>query len=140
MGSFKKIIMACSIATSCFVLEPIILGSTQYLSRFFSRKIEDKIDLEKTLEIEMRKLGMNKKVNATFGLYTGAKKVKRGEYFLTLLKGERVVDLRHELYHIYDNHCEDTLFIRRENLVNELKYLWIYEPQATIYSLIGLKL
>lgn len=45
--------------------------------------------------------------------------------------------IRHELYHIADGHCDESL---NSSLIEQVKYWFKYEPQAMIYSSTELKL
>ena len=127
----KKLGWALALALSLYVLG---LQGTQRISRINSPKIRSQSQLEEQLLRERERLGMNGKIviNTKIGNNSYTTKIRDNEYELNLKKNASLSTLRHELYHIYDGHC-DTKHLTK------LPYLFWYEPQATIYEATGLK-
>lgn len=123
---------------SLFLVGGMVYIPLQYISNFFSEKINDEKHLEKMLIKESFKLDLNdKKITARFGATifgTGeCRKLTDNHYEIVLDEGSRTKGiLKHELYHIYRGDLkEKTSF---------LKYLFLHEPRAILYQTLGIKL
>ncbi len=122
-------------ATLLTTYTSLLLGS-QLVSRHFSPSINTQSQLEFILEEEKEKAGIPKttKVSANIENERLVYSHKEGDkkYKVVLAKeNSQLVLLRHELYHIADGHCDQPYYF--------LRYFFWEEPQATIYSITGLK-
>ena len=119
-----------------FGLYCLMLAGTQGISELFSSKINNQ-NLEQILKIEKRRVGLNEdriiyvRISKNEDETSAAQKLNENKYQIVLSPNPSLNTLRHELYHISDGHCDKPY--------NLLKYLFIQEPQATIYSITGLK-
>ncbi|MEK6948764.1 MAG: hypothetical protein AABX34_00985 [Nanoarchaeota archaeon] len=96
--------------------------------------------LERIVEIERKKLGLDSSVIIKTELITHGKarsgKVGKNKYLIQLGGGLATQEgVQHELYHIYDGHLENL----SSGPLKTLKYLFWYEPQAALYQVFGLK-
>lgn len=115
-------------------------------SKLVSQTITNQTELEEILKEEESKLGIiDKRISAKFGKANGGNghcnKLPDGSYNITLQDGKEGnrSTLRHELYHIYDGHLEDKKSISNE-LLKDLKYFFVYEPQAVLYQSLDVRL
>lgn len=125
-----------------------MLAGSQAISAKYSQRIETQAELESIVEEEAQKLGLKKRVKAFLhdGLKASSDKIRwyseDGDfsYYKIDVGGFQAKrsTVKHELYHIHKGHFE-----RRENIrskiLQELAYLFKYEPQATLYELFGIK-
>ena len=117
---------------------------TTLTGRMFSEKIKSQEDLEKIVEEETEKLGVDKPLKSEFGDFplAFAAKQRDGTYHLHVGRSTASRSLvKHELYHIHKGH-KGISFSKdsRNTLGRILKYLFIEEPQAIAYGTFGLKL
>jgi hypothetical protein len=129
----KRTLLAGTIAYST-------LFATDILSNYALEEIKSQRELEEIVHKEATTLGMDPEIikcellNELAGesIYGGDLK-NQYIYIGGLLANRKIV--RHELYHIYDKHCDHDTKTKAE-----LNYWFIEEPKAIIYSLTGLKL
>ena len=117
------------------------------IHRAFSPSIKTQSELELKLEEERKRLGIKDNIIIRANLSSNpddnsyAKKLEDNVYEINLEPevGHNLDVLRHELYHIADGHCDDGEKVS-DSFIGGLKYLYIYEPQAVLYSISGIKL
>ena len=103
--------------------------------KLLSENIDSEEELNLILEEEIKKLGLEHvDISAEFGDPPGwsgaAYEISEDRYFVSLgIFGRNTSTLRHELYHIKEGHTHDSGF---------LDYFFLEEPQAVIYSSLGL--
>ncbi len=108
------------------------------LAKAFSEKVRYGKNLEKILEKESSKLGLDEKnVHVKFGpnfLDTAeVEKIPNGNYEILLSENyQDAFTLRHELYHIYKKHLEDSS--------PSVTRLFLRESQSTLYGLFRIKI
>ncbi len=116
------------------------LFATDILSNFALERIDSQEELEEIVYEEATNLGMNTDIIKCeledeiegWSAYGGG--LENQYIFLGGFLANRKM-VRHELYHLYDKHCDhDT------KLKEELNYWFVEEPKAIIYSFTGLKL
>ncbi|MBI2003908.1 hypothetical protein HYS72_00385 [Candidatus Pacearchaeota archaeon] len=122
------------LVTGAIIFTSILPSALNEFSK--GEKIKDKTHLETLLRQEKKKLGIeNKDINVYFCdriETSSARKINENSYEIKIANNQRTTGiLDHELYHIADGHCDKSY--------NTLKYFFIYEPQATIYELTGIK-
>lgn len=121
------------------------------LSDRYGQKIKDRAHLEILVNQEKEKLGFkNKNIEVYFIPFINtsiATKLNKNDYRIFLSSKQRTIEtLRHEFYHIFDGHCDEGYELYKngktfgKKLKNDIKYNYIYEPQAVVYSLTGIKL
>ena len=116
------------------------LFAIDLITDFTSKRIETQKELEKIVHEEALNLNMNTdKIKCelkekTTGSSAYGEKLEYHHLFVGGLLANRKI-VKHELYHIYDKHCN-----HETKLKEELNYWLIEEPQAIIYSLTGIKL
>jgi len=137
---------------SLLVANAIILGGIDILlgtaHHIVSPKIANQERLESLLDVERKNAGIadDIEVKAYLGNESCAEKVRDKSYEITIAKHFPFNDtcaLRHELYHVAGGHCDDMHNFKNSyfgRLGNTVKFLWIYEPEAVIYSATGIKL
>ncbi|MEK6817681.1 MAG: hypothetical protein AABX80_02660 [Nanoarchaeota archaeon] len=137
MKNINKILEYGKASLVASVLYATAILGIQVIPQEFSPKI-NKINLEQILNEERKRAGINDttKINVQLSNeeeeVSYAQKINNGEYKIVLPKISANKNvLRHELYHIADGHCDEEF--------TNLKYFFIHEPQATIYSITGLK-
>jgi len=116
------------------------LFATDLITNFTSQKIKSQEELEQIVHEEALKLDMDPSIikcefkdnNAGSSAYGGD--LKYHHIFVGGLLANRKI-VKHELYHIYDKHCDHNTKTKEE-----LNYWFIEEPKAIIYSLTELKL
>ncbi len=108
-----------------------------------SPKITSQTQLEQLVEIERKKIDPKNNYNISARLVSEdeatSKKLGQNEYeirFGGFFANETT--LRHELYHILDGHYRDA-DLSKDFQVGILEYLYLFEPQARIYQITGLK-
>lgn len=132
------------------LLPPLILGGYFYLLSLGniisvqdnSSKITSQKQLEQLIKQERSKIDStnNSKIEGFLvkdkSIVRRSTKISDNSYTIKLNKNyANLPILRHELYHILDGHFE-----KNKNFPKDIKYFFIDEPQATIYSTTGLKL
>ena len=131
----KKSVLGLALALGAYSLG---LAGVQGLAGINSPKISAQSQLEEQLLIERERLGMDKNIviNAHIGNKSFTTKTGSNQYELGLGDDANLSTLRHELYHIYDGHCDTG---NLTSIKGRLHYLFLEEPQATIYQTTGLK-
>ena len=153
--SLKKAIKYSKKATQIFLIANcihicgFILGLNN-ISNKLGKSINNESELEERLQEEKTKLNFDNSIRISAYLskddedYAGSQKIGYNKYRITLSpKYHTVATLRHELYHIYDGHCDNlgkASCSNAERLKKVIKSLYLYEPKAIIYDLTGLKL
>jgi hypothetical protein len=142
-GCVRKALIVGFLGAQFFCGGHIILND---ISELCSESIRDQAHLVGVLQEEKEKLGIpDKKIYARFGetrrVLGHAEKIGEDSYEIILdpVQGRKIANLRHELYHIYDGHVEGM-----ENSSNGieglLKRVFVYEPQALVYQVFGIRL
>lgn len=139
--AIKKGAIIGGISLYAFCLGEFVLSTGSHL---LSEQITNQKQLERILKEEMSKLGIkDKEISARFGESRfglgSSYKFADGSYGIVLDFGKNRANVIHELYHIYDGHHEDRETISNVILAN-LKYFFIYEPQAILYGALDIKL
>ena len=126
-----------------------ILGA-QYASLRFTQRINSQAELEKILEREKRKLGLDAlSIKAEFQEYTfcHSSRIRDGVYKIVLNNEicNTIGVLKHELYHIKKGHAGDPSIdifnaLIKKDLPRILYYIYRYETLPTLYSVTGLQL
>jgi len=155
MVTMKKAINYGKKATQMFVLANFVyIGGFVMLANNIiaklSKSLENQSELEIVLEQERKKLDIDDstKIRARISENqdedANAQRMNSNYYKITLSpKYHTISTLKHELYHIADGHCDNLGKIpnsRAGRLKKIFKYLYIYEPQAVLYSMTGIKL
>jgi hypothetical protein len=134
------------IASAVYLVGPS-LGKE--LCRNHSTPIKTSSELEVILKEEKEKLGLTDATKIHAELREDkkhrsyARRINTNEYQIILSSngGHNILILRHELYHIADGHCDHKPRKSLNDKLNwEIKYRLIYEPQADLYALTGIKL
>jgi hypothetical protein len=111
------------------------LYATQTLSNALSEKITSQQQLEIILKEEQQILGNRDNIEAVFSTEElgGISGITKDGQLTIGVSGSAATRnvVRHELYHIHDGHLGND---------NIMLYLFLTEPQATIYSIAGIKL
>ncbi len=129
----------------------ILLMAQGISQELMSPRINNQNQLEQILNRERKRAGINDNIiidaklsyDKEEGSYS--QRYYKGSYRIVLSpdrfspKGSNLATLRHELYHIADGHCDDPKRFNYSKFQKELIYLFIHEPQATIYQITGLK-
>ena len=131
-----------------FVLSIYLLGlfAAEGVSDILSEEVEGLENLEKILEEEKSKLKQCQNYEINIKIIDDsetpyATKIYGDKFEIGLYQTSNISTIRHELYHIEDGHTNmKTPKNLKERLHNGIKYLFVYEPQAAIYELTGLKL
>jgi len=120
----------------------IYLGSIlamEGLPKLYEKKINGALDLKNALNEEQLKLGMCQDhtillriINENEASYS--MRLCEGVYEIGLHETSDCSTIKHELYHIFDGHCD------AHNKFFSPTYLFSQEPQAAVYSLTGLRL
>lgn len=99
-----------------------------------STRITSQTHLEEVLEIEKKKLGCYKYIEARLVDETCGIAEKKDGIYIIEIGGEyaTISTLKHELYHIHDGHVEEPHSIDR--------YYFVLQPQAIAYQLFGWRL
>jgi len=136
----KKLLLTSSLVGGIYITG--IVG-IQYIANLVSPRIQSQSQLERLLGQEWDKFDTSRKYNISVKLVkedTGrSRKLYNGDYEVKIggdLANEST--LRHELYHVFDGHCDDIHNVS-PGLPRKFKYLFWYEPQATIYQVTGWK-
>lgn len=134
-------------ASTAYFLGVECLALTSYLT---SDSIRTQKELEAVVKEERTNIGMNEDIeliirrdSLPWGILGYSRKIKENTYELGIdnTAGMRRAVIQHELYHVYDGHC-DALSDNQELptlVLNFLADVW-YEPQAIFYHSLGIKL
>ena len=147
MGHLGNVAKYGKKAISTFlVANTIYFGSligSGIVANVVSPKITSQTQLEQLVERERKKIDPKNNYNISANLLSEdratSRKLDNGDYQIEIggfFANETT--LRHELYHILDNHFQDAEELKSSFRVG-LKYLFCYEPQARIYQVTGLK-
>ena len=154
INKFKKIAKltyktVTNVGIAGFIYLTALTGNNS-ISSYNSPIIKNRSELELIINDERIKAGVNENyhIHVIFednkpNESASAAKIGKNNYLIRLPKKDsNLSTLRHELYHIADGHCDDVLEISKNSnsLKKLLKYLFVYEPQASIYQSTGLKL
>ncbi len=118
--------------------------TTQITTNLASEKIFTQSELERLVAAERKNINKREeyKIIARLSPETAAESGKLGPELYYLKIGGIFANkrsLRHELYHILDDHFDPGTG-SASRFIQTLKYLYVYEPQATLYEATGLKL
>lgn len=109
-----------------------------------SAKISNQKQLNFHLNEEKKKLSLeNVKIEAEMNQsasQTYSQKIGYNQYKIILSpSGQNLATLKHELFHIADNHCDDKTGAEPGFSADDIKfkarYLLVYEPKAVVYSI-----
>jgi|TARA_B100002003_G_C14131943_1_gene544379 hypothetical protein len=124
-----------------------ILGAINTSVNNSSCKINNEDHLEELVEQERNNIGMPGEYDIQFVLSTNtdfsafAEKLGENQYRVCMsTEYQTLSTLRHEMYHIFDGHCEDGQQKGLSSVMQGLKYLLFCEPKACLYSFSELKL
>ena len=113
----------------------------------FSERINSEEDLKRVSSEEYENLGLNQQISYEFHEYhrfghvDHVKKLEDGTYKVHIEGGSTRGIVRHELYHVYKDHCGDSIRINdKSELLNVLDSLFRREPQAIAYEHFGWKI
>lgn len=131
-----------------FVLSIYLIGlfAAEGISDIRSEEIEGLENLKEILEEEKLKLVQCRNYDISIKIINDnetpyATKIYGDKFEIGLYQISNISTIRHELYHIEDGHTDmKTPKNLKERFHNGIKYLFVYEPQAAIYELTGLKL
>ena len=142
MKLFKLAALASTVALASYFSLYTILST---YSQFNSERITTQQQLEELLAEERKLLDNGREdvavqarlFDETVGVawrspQDGVYRIKIGGFM-----AKRSI-LRHELYHVFDGHCDD--FIGASKTFIRLKSFFVHEPQATAYQVFGIKL
>ncbi len=105
------------------------------VSMFLSKKIRSKKELERVIDEESHKLGLNGIVGIYHkGIDEAKSYIRNGTGFIVV--GGRLSKrsaVRHEAYHLYKRHNDPERKFKN-NLVDRLDYYFVREPQASLYE------
>lgn len=129
----KKFILGILIASSPLLChKALVIGNELLISN--SPKIESMSHLERLIEEKKKEASFNGKIIAKIdstGKETKSANVQKkdGIYQIIINKNYlKIKVLDHELYHIFDGHCEDS------NIIMHDLY---YEPKTTLHTLLN---
>ena len=112
------------------------------VSDAYSEEVEGLMSIEKIMSEEIQSLIVCQDYDIEIVLIDQnespyALKVGEGKYIIGLYEKNNRSTIKHELYHIEDVHT-DVLYSNnlKGSIERELRYLFLHEPNAALYSLI----
>ncbi|MCR4327700.1 MAG: hypothetical protein NUV46_03915 [Nanoarchaeota archaeon] len=127
------VMFSIGIITSPILYEKVLINGNQ-LSLCEGKKIHSKSELEQIIEKRKKEFGFKgeivSKIDSTGEIVDvgGSRKMESGKYEVILNKDYlQNKALEHELYHIFDGHCERGY--------DPISYIFWYEPKAMIHTL-----
>ena len=137
--NYKKVKIAAEIITAISI-DIVLLGSLYFKPLYFSEKIEDQKKLERVINEEKYKLGLNDVIiKSSLDLedtacYADSCRIDENEFEIYIARGNTRDIVKHELYHIYrmkQQGCDGW---------KKRKYNLVEEPLAILYGTTGIKL
>lgn len=140
--------MAIFTAANMIYISGLILANN--LSDKYSRSIQNQSELELILKEKRKKLNIDDsiiikcRISKNKSDDTTSERLGYKKYGITLSpKYHSLATLNHELYHVVDGTCDAFAITKnstRSITKRALKYLYVYEPKAVVYSITGIKL
>ncbi len=121
------------------ILYSISLEIGNHISEFNSPKIESRVHLEQLVEEKKKEIGFTGNIELIIDpIGFSSKSYKKDKSYYTIVINKSSLNmamLNHELYHVYQGHCDNTGPDGIKGFPNKLKYFFYYEPKTIIHTL-----